>query len=246
MRIAWRRLSSKSGNEIRVGQDPAQVAQVEPLPGEVLDERARPSGRRSMRRTCAVHDGRLSQLPAPRTRSSSLVGNRAPEEERQARRQLEAGHRVARRPASASAGSSSGRNTNDGLARIRRSDRLDAGLERARRALLRGTCRAASVVSAAVSGRRNARRPSVADDATRTGFLVRGAAGRQRNTRRLAGCAGAVALNGPVTVIDCTCGARSAPNGLSKSRMNGCSRAACEHGRRFVEQRPPTIAVGRP
>ena len=28
-------------------------------------------------------------------------------------------------------------------------------------------------------------------------------------------------------MIDCTCGARSAPNGLSKSRMNGCSRAAC-------------------
>ena len=76
------------GKQIRIGDDAAEVPQMEPLTGKVADE-----GKRTRVGEQAAHllaqDGRLAQTPLARHLQQLVVGNAAPEKERQTRRELE-------------------------------------------------------------------------------------------------------------------------------------------------------------
>ena len=128
---AWRRLSSKSGNSSEFGTDAAQVAQLQPLAGEVVDQRREPRGRPASGAPAARAPPACCSLPRPASVEQLVVGDAAPQEERQPRRQLEVAEAIHACRARRVAGSRSTRNTNIGLARMRCSARLDARLEAA-------------------------------------------------------------------------------------------------------------------
>ena len=73
---------------VLVWDDVAQVPQLQPLAGEVVHERARARSA-SMRRTCRSQHGWVLQLPLARHVEQLIVGNAAPEEERQPGRQVQ-------------------------------------------------------------------------------------------------------------------------------------------------------------
>jgi len=112
----WRRLSSKSGNKSEFGGH-SNVAQLQPLPREVVHDGLRP-GIASMRRTCASRTAGSVRRPCSATRSSSSSGTllQRKNDRREAAstppRRLGRARRHARR-------SRSTRNTNRGAARIR-------------------------------------------------------------------------------------------------------------------------------
>ena len=88
VRNAWRSSLSKFGKSPGVGMWLLQVAQHQPLAGEVVDQRARLRIREHPLHLPLEHR-RLAQLPASRPRQQLVVRDRAPQEERQPRRQLE-------------------------------------------------------------------------------------------------------------------------------------------------------------
>ena len=69
-RNACRRLSSKSGKTRRIGRDARQVAQVQPLAGEVVDERLRARIGQHPPHLLLEH-GRIAAAAAARPASSS-------------------------------------------------------------------------------------------------------------------------------------------------------------------------------
>ena len=73
---------------VGVRRDGAEVAQMQPLAGEVLDERGAACVRQHPPHLGAQHR-RLAQAALGGQRQQFLVGNRAPQEERQPRRQFE-------------------------------------------------------------------------------------------------------------------------------------------------------------
>src|SRR5690606_27530638 len=74
----------------RVGTHVAQLAQEQPLAGEVLDERLGPwIGKHAA--DLAFEDSLVPELAPHRRLAQLVVGNAAPQEERQPRRQLEIG-----------------------------------------------------------------------------------------------------------------------------------------------------------
>ena len=72
----------------RIGHDVAHAANVEPLLREVRHERLRRAGRRACASLGAASTRASLELTALREREQLLVGHAAPEEERQARREL--------------------------------------------------------------------------------------------------------------------------------------------------------------
>ena len=81
------------------GDDGVEVAQVQPLAGEVLDERRRRADRRACAAPAARARSRVAQRAALGRREQLVVGDAAPEEERQPRRELEVADAVRRSPA---------------------------------------------------------------------------------------------------------------------------------------------------
>ena len=74
--------------QVRVGLHVAHVAQLQPLAGEVVDERPRARvGQHAA--TCCLEHGGVLQLPCFRHAQQFIVWNAAPQEERQPRRQLD-------------------------------------------------------------------------------------------------------------------------------------------------------------
>ena len=73
-RNACRRLSSKSGNTLCDGPGQRQVAQEQPLAGEVLDERVGRGGSASIRRTWRASIAGALSWPFAATSSSSSSG----------------------------------------------------------------------------------------------------------------------------------------------------------------------------
>ena len=199
--IALAQVVVEVGELERVGLLVPQVAQVQPLAGEVLDERVRLRIGQHAPHLLLEHR-RLLQL-APRRRVEQLVvRNAAPQEERQPRRQLEVRRGDTRRPAATPAGSGSTRNRNFGLARMRRSAMSMPPSKRA--GLARGRARRSRAAPAGrrrVTSPRYARRASGWQNLPRARRFVGGsrrrAAGR-RCARRLGVSPGPVGLNGPV------------------------------------------------
>ena len=87
-RNAWRRLSSKSGNSRRFGHRGREVAQVQPLARRSWSSATSARGSASIRVIWASSTAGSRSRPRSAAASSCVVGNAAPEEERQARRQL--------------------------------------------------------------------------------------------------------------------------------------------------------------
>ena len=81
------------GEDDEVGRDRGQVAQVQPLGREVGDQRRRPPVGEHAPHLGLEHRG-VAQLAAGRGLDQLVVGQAAPEEERQPRRQLEVAHPV--------------------------------------------------------------------------------------------------------------------------------------------------------
>ena len=83
----------ETGEEPRVGLLRVHVAQEEPLLGEVVDEGGRPRVGEHAAHLAVEHVG-LAQLAADGGVEQLVVGDAAPQEERQARRELEVADRV--------------------------------------------------------------------------------------------------------------------------------------------------------
>ena len=83
-----RRPSSNSGNSIRSGLDALQVPQLQPLAGEVGDQRLGARIGQHPAHLRRVH-ARVAQPALLRQAQQLVVRNAAPEEERQPRRQLQ-------------------------------------------------------------------------------------------------------------------------------------------------------------
>ena len=126
-----RRFSSKSGNSARIGRLRRRgCAGSSHCPAKLVDERRR----RADRPASAAPAARAPPAPRACPRVASVeqlvVGNAAPEEERQPRRQLEIADPDAT-PAAAAGGSRSTRNRNSGLTSTPLERALDARLEAA-------------------------------------------------------------------------------------------------------------------
>ncbi len=95
-RNACRRLSSKSGKSRPSGVIDVEIAQVQPLPGEVASR----ATARADRRASAAPAARARRAGCSSPRSASVeqfvVGNAAPQEERQPRGQLEVADAIGR------------------------------------------------------------------------------------------------------------------------------------------------------
>ena len=88
VRKAWRRLSSKFGNCSTAPPLVFKIPQVEPLAGEVLDERVRARVVEHAPHLLAQRRG-LVELVVDGEREQLVVGDAAPEEERQPRGELD-------------------------------------------------------------------------------------------------------------------------------------------------------------
>ena len=86
--IASRRFSSKSGNSSTSGTTPASRPQLQPLAAEVVDQRLRPRIAQHPPHLPFQHD-RILQGPAHRHVEQFVVGDPAPEKERQARGEID-------------------------------------------------------------------------------------------------------------------------------------------------------------
>ena len=159
---ACRRFSSKSGNAIGSGVCEPEVAQVQPLAGEVVDERVGARDRRASAAPAARGPPAACSCPVAASVEQFVVGNAAPEEERQARRQLEIADPVYAAFGATLAGSRSMRNRKSGLTSMRAQRRLDAAVERRRlpRPSDRSPSAAASVARRSPDGGRRAARAS--------------------------------------------------------------------------------------
>ena len=227
---AWRRLSSKSGNRSEFGCTLRTLRSCSHWPAK-LSTSACDARIGQHPPHLPLEHGRILQLARARQRQQLVVRDAAPEEERQARRELDIADAIRR-------------------ARRRRS------ADRARRGTGTSGWResAASAASMPVS-KLPSRRPSsvessspAADPARSTGCAVRAARERREDllgAGRLAGrglrtaredpaaagrVAGPVALNGPVIVKVWMCG-RPAQSKLSiELRRNGCRRTGSATG----------------
>ena len=204
---ACRRLSSKSGNSSELGSTLRTLRSCSHWPAKLVTSVAR-RGSASIRRTCCSSTAGSSSLPWLGHLQQLVVGDAAPEKERQARRQLDVADAVDGCRAPRPRGSRSTRNTNCGLARItlqrpsgcRVSNAAfaPAGLVEAQQRLQVGVghrlpIRAARQRREDLPGARRASAP--------------GDAGRQTKIRRRLGVSpGPVALNGPVIVSVWMCG----------------------------------------
>ena len=208
-------------------------------------------GSASIRRTCCSSTaGVAAACPGSATVSSSSSGmllQRKNDSRDASSRSLIA---IRACPARTPAGSRSTRNTNFGLARMRCSAELDAGVEAA---AARGPARrtpSAARVSALGTGRRYARRASVADDLPRARAL-RCARRRPDGTRRCAG--GSACRRAPVGVErpgDRHASRRAARPSQSKVsnelRRNGCSRCVSCDAAASATNAAVTVARARP
>ena len=94
-RKAWRSVSSKSGKDALHRNDGLEVAQEQPLAGEVGDERVGAPVGEHPPHLRAEHRG-LAQLASLGGRQQLIVGNAAPQKERQPRRELEVADAIRR------------------------------------------------------------------------------------------------------------------------------------------------------
>ena len=100
--MAWRRLSSKSGKSTRSGACVLEIAQVQPLAGEIVGQSFRfRIGQHALH--LLFENRRVLQLALAGEIQQLIVGNAAPQEERQARSQFQivdairrAGHGIGR------------------------------------------------------------------------------------------------------------------------------------------------------
>ncbi len=90
-----RRLSSKSGNSFLSGSNPRRLRRYSHWPAKLLTSASRPVVRQHPAHLL-FEDGRLLQPALRRKRDELVVGNAAPEKERQPRRQLEVADAVCR------------------------------------------------------------------------------------------------------------------------------------------------------
>ena len=113
--IASRSVSSKSGNEVRIGILRLDVAHVQPLAHEVVRSSASPRGSAIMRaHLLRTSTPGPSAGPCAASVEQLVVGDALPQEERQPRGQLEIAQTVDRRRLSRSAGRARCRNRNVG------------------------------------------------------------------------------------------------------------------------------------
>src|SRR5262249_45348132 len=75
------------GEQLRIGRDSHETAQLEPLRGEIFHQRLRPLVGQHAPDLPLQHD-RLAELPAPREVEELIVRNAAPEKEREPRGEL--------------------------------------------------------------------------------------------------------------------------------------------------------------
>ncbi len=113
------------GNRRRPG---LQRTQVQPLPGEIDHQPVRLRVRQHPPHLLLQHR-RFVQFVLGRYVDQLVVGNAAPQEERQARRQLQIADAITFCPDARFSGSASLRNTNSGSANIALQRALDAGIE---------------------------------------------------------------------------------------------------------------------
>ena len=106
------------GEQPAVGRDRFEVAQVEPLAGEVASPAIASAGRRASAGPAARAPRACCSSPRSATVEQLVVGDAAPEEERQPRRQLEVADRGRPCCGATPGGSGSTRNRNCGLTRI--------------------------------------------------------------------------------------------------------------------------------
>ena len=99
--------------DVRVGLEASQVAQVQPLAGEVAAQGARALVLEHAPDLLFEH-GRILQLAGRRDRQQLIVGNAAPDEERQPRRELEIADAIGSRRGATLSGSCSTRKRNRG------------------------------------------------------------------------------------------------------------------------------------
>ena len=222
-RNAWRRLSSKSGKRARIRADAR--------PGYAGTATARRSSSTS---ACGARVGqhaphllvehlRPPQRPVERRRQQLLVRDAAPEEERQARRELDVARRGYGVLGATSSGSRSMRKRNSGLARIARNRHFDARLE----AIL-------SRSRVAIERQRHfeigiGHRPPVRaarqrrENRLRAGGFIRAPAGRQTKIRRRLGVSPAPRVSkGPVIDTERTAGCTRGCRSILKCAGYGC------------------------
>ena len=224
---------------VRVRLHAAQVAQLQPLAGEVLDERL---GRESasIRRTCCSSTAGSFSLPLPASVEQLVVRNAAPEEERQTRGELEIADAVARRRARRS------RIALDAEQELRAGEQtlerqLDAGLERCRRrGQLRRTEQRAEIVAVVDGPPIGAPRERVEDrlGARRFGRSAPPTAGTRKSAAGSACRPAPVALNGPADRQRSGCAAaRSSRACRRSSRRNGRQSTVSSDGDALDERR---------
>ena len=110
-----RRLSSKSGNSFEFGLLRLQIPQLQPLAGEVAPRAPATADRRASAAPAARGPPAFFSRPVLGHVQQLVVGNAAPQEERQPRRELEIADAGTRAPGRHRAGSRSTRNRNVGL-----------------------------------------------------------------------------------------------------------------------------------
>ena len=113
---AVRRLSSNHGNcRLASGVSSQTLRTCSHWLKKFSTSAVRARGSASMRRTCASSTFGVAQLAPNRQVEQLVVGNAAPQEERQARRQLDVGDAIGASPGFTPAGSASMRNRKSGL-----------------------------------------------------------------------------------------------------------------------------------
>ena len=192
----------------------------------------------SIRRTCCSSTAGSCSRPCVGQRQQLVVRNAAPDEERQARRQLEIADRGRSVPGATFAGSRSTRNRNRGFTSMKRQRRLDAGVEAA--ALRRAPRRRSR--PAAAFPRRSAARDRRGAPAWSGSFARTPRPAPAAGSARRRSCGGSArrrvppALNGPSTVTLSSSGMPTGVIGSMRSRSNGCSSSSVV-ARALLEER---------
>ena len=167
-----RRLSSKSGNRSELGCTLRRLRSCSHWPAK-LSTSACDFGSASMRRTCAVQHRRILQLALARQPEQLVIGNAAPQEERQPRSQFEVADAIA------AAGGTSGRIALDAEQKLRAGQNP---LQRQSRCRLRSRRRAFRIDRSCISVSRSASRHAAGD---KHGGPVSKQSAARRHLRRL-------------------------------------------------------------